>query len=268
MRQDSYEKAIYDSWRNCVRLGLCPDIACPMHSDTEEEIEQLQKDCQPEIAVLTGGVGAIGTAMPERTAFLLTNGQGVLIKKIPDVSFLCKLKEGISLAENCSGTNAVALALRFNESVKTLPEQHYCAFLSANHLYALPLFVKTGRVYLALITSQRKIVRELLALTKLMAQNMKQELSFIGLQQTDTAETAPILLSEKQRAVLLCMARGMTDKAVSRELGICIDTVKYHKRNLFRILGADCGVRAVVLALQKRLILLDEIASPTNYTSV
>lgn len=158
-----------------------------------------------------------------------------------------------------------------NQSVETLPQQHYCAFLNTSHLYAIPLSLQTGRVCLALITSERKIVRELSALTRLMARNIRQEFSLIHLQQTnavDPADTAAVVLGEKQRAVLLCMARGMTDKAVSGELGICIDTVKYHKRNLYRLLDADCGVRAVVLALQKGLISLDEIDSPINYTVV
>lgn len=81
MGQHSYEKEIFDSWRNCARLGLCPDIASPMHSGMEEEIVKLQKACRREIAALAGGVRAIGTEMPERSAFLLTNEQGILLKK-------------------------------------------------------------------------------------------------------------------------------------------------------------------------------------------
>lgn len=81
MKQHSYEKAIFDSWRNCVRSGICPDIAYPIHSGAEEEILQLQRACQFEIAALSAGVGAIGTEMPEHTAFLLTNEQGILLKK-------------------------------------------------------------------------------------------------------------------------------------------------------------------------------------------
>lgn len=142
--------------------------------------------------------------------------------------------------------------------------------MNANHLYALPLSLQTGRDCLALITLQKRITCELSAMTKLMARNITQELSLISLRQTDATDTVDteLLLGKKQRAVLLCMARGMTDKAASRELGICIDTVKYHKHNLFRLLDADCGVRAVVLALQKGLISLDELVSPTHYTSV
>ena len=66
-------------------------------------------------------------------------------------------------------------------------------------------------------------------------------------------------LRKRQHAVLLCMARGMSDKETADAPGIKVDTVRYHKRNLYVILAAHGNVDAVVKALQCGLISIDEI---------
>ncbi len=66
-------------------------------------------------------------------------------------------------------------------------------------------------------------------------------------------------LTGRQKMVLLRLARGMKDQAVALDLHISLDTVRYHKRNIYRLLGASSGVEMLVRALQRGLISLDEI---------
>lgn len=51
----------------------------------------------------------------------------------------------------------------------------------------------------------------------------------------------------------------MTERAAAAQLHLCEDTVKYHKRNLFRIFSAPCSVNLVVKALQSGAFSLEEI---------
>ncbi len=46
------------------------------------------------------------------------------------------------------------------------------------------------------------------------------------------------VLSPREREVALLVARGLTNKEVARELGLCDGTVKIHLHNIFQKLGA------------------------------
>lgn len=59
--------------------------------------------------------------------------------------------------------------------------------------------------------------------------------------------------------VLLRIARGLTDQAVAMELHISPDTVRFHKKRLYRVLDSDNAVTTVVQALRGGLLFLDEI---------
>jgi DNA-binding NarL/FixJ family response regulator len=46
------------------------------------------------------------------------------------------------------------------------------------------------------------------------------------------------VLSPREREVALLVARGLTNKEVARELGLCDGTVKIHLHSIFQKLGA------------------------------
>lgn len=72
-------------------------------------------------------------------------------------------------------------------------------------------------------------------------------------------DPTPKLLNKRQKEVLIRLAKGMTVYAISKELGIAEDTIRFHKKGIFDKLGANCTVQAVVKAIQHNYISLSEI---------
>ena len=61
-------------------------------------------------------------------------------------------------------------------------------------------------------------------------------------------------LTERQREVLDAMSRGLTNKDIAAELGICEARVAEHVNNIFTKLEASNRVEAVAIALRKHLL--------------
>lgn len=58
------------------------------------------------------------------------------------------------------------------------------------------------------------------------------------------------LLTDRERAVLQLVTKGYSNKAVAKELGISISTVKTHLRNVFRKLGVEDRAQAIIQAIK------------------
>ena len=54
------------------------------------------------------------------------------------------------------------------------------------------------------------------------------------------------VLSPREREVALLVARGLTNKEVARELGLCDGTVKIHLHSIFQKLGAKRRYNLIV----------------------
>ncbi|WP_234869435.1 response regulator transcription factor [Allitabrizicola rongguiensis] len=57
-------------------------------------------------------------------------------------------------------------------------------------------------------------------------------------------------LSGRQRSVMVLMARGMTNKAIARELSLAEGTVKVHVNNVFKQLNVNNRVQAIAKLAQ------------------
>ncbi|MGH1455241.1 MAG: helix-turn-helix transcriptional regulator [Alphaproteobacteria bacterium] len=64
-----------------------------------------------------------------------------------------------------------------------------------------------------------------------------------------------IILSEREREVLLWMSEGKSDSVISEILGISYSTVRYHTNSLFIKLGVNERTLAVVKAIRHGLIM-------------
>ena len=76
-------------------------------------------------------------------------------------------------------------------------------------------------------------------------------------------KTEKIELTERERSILACVARGERSKEIAARLGIAAATVAAHLTNIYAKLGADSRASAVAIALQRGLLSLDE----TKWTS-
>ena len=61
-------------------------------------------------------------------------------------------------------------------------------------------------------------------------------------------------LSDREVAVLACVARGHTNQTIGEFLGIAVNTVKVHLKNLFGKLGASNRTDAVMIAIKRGLL--------------
>ena len=59
-------------------------------------------------------------------------------------------------------------------------------------------------------------------------------------------------LTAREREILDCVARGLSNKAIARQLGISHDTVKLHVRHILSKLGLGSRVEAAVFAIASR----------------
>lgn len=64
----------------------------------------------------------------------------------------------------------------------------------------------------------------------------------------------PYSLTQRERQILICLARGMTNARIASALSISEKTVKNHLTSLFRKLGVEDRTQAVLLAVKERLV--------------
>lgn len=62
-------------------------------------------------------------------------------------------------------------------------------------------------------------------------------------------------LSRKERAMLEALSKGLTNRELSKELGITINTVKFHLSNLYDKLGVKNRAQAIAFFYSSRLAL-------------
>lgn len=113
--------------------------------------------------------------------------------------------------------------------------------------------------YLVIITTKKSIKKEMIAITELLGYQIIKEFRKYKIQKTTVSENNYIRLSNNQLSVLKLLTKGFTDKAIGIEIGLSFDTVKYHKKNIFKKLNAKCTTEAVIKALKLNLISIDEI---------
>lgn len=168
---------------------------------------------------------------------------------------LLELDEGMSLTEKSSGTNALSISMKLKKAINTLPQHHYCKFLSKIHLYTTPLWLSSNCVvYILLAAENQPIKKELMAITELLGYRIVSEYINNTKKMTSLCEKEQVRLNKKQLEVLQLMANGMTDKAIASEIRISFDTVKYHKKNIFKKLNVNCTIEAVIKAVKLNLI--------------
>jgi len=66
-------------------------------------------------------------------------------------------------------------------------------------------------------------------------------------------------LTDREIEVLRLVPKGLTNKAIGRELGISDRTVQGHLANIFGKLGVGTRTEAVLLAVQQGWIVLEEV---------
>jgi DNA-binding NarL/FixJ family response regulator len=71
---------------------------------------------------------------------------------------------------------------------------------------------------------------------------------------TVRATQTPNGLTEKEKQVLQSLVEGRSYKMIALQLGISLDTVRFHIRNIYTKLHVNSATEAVALALRNRLV--------------
>lgn len=166
---------------------------------------------------------------------------------------------GASFVENIIGTNAIALSMRLKKPVYTVPLHHYCDLLKEFHIYAVPLNYKGVIIgYLAVFGLNDPIKIEHAIIIELTAYKIINEFNI-----QRSCSNLPVgekyKLNRRQLEILKQLAMGIPDKIIALEGGITINTVKYHKKSIFKALDVECSIQAVVKCIKLNLLSIEEI---------
>lgn len=153
----------------------------------------------------------------------------------------------------------MALSMKLKKAVYTIPQHHYCDLLKDIFLYAIPLYSNCEVLgYFALCRLSEKIEIDLKILADLTAYKLMNEFK-VGKLHSFLSDGKNCCLTKKQIEILKLMASGIPDKVIASNQGISINTVKYHKKLIFRKLNVECTSQAVIKCLKLNILNIDEI---------
>lgn len=240
------------------KKGLPEYLKKPIIFLEEKDLQQLLKDNSLLISVFKESVGDIGTHITEKSTFMLTDREGILVEvygcsKILEEEF--GIIKGVSLKEESYGTNAISLFMDLKESVYLKPVDHYNHLLKRFYCYTLPLRYKDEIVgYLDVSTINKEMSKEMIAITKLLKTNITntyiKEINLVKKEE----KLKKMKLTNKQLTVLKLLSQGLTEVAVANEMNLNVNTIKYHKKNIFEKFNVKSSCEAITHALKFNIL--------------
>ena len=76
---------------------------------------------------------------------------------------------------------------------------------------------------------------------------------------TDIKSEPEITLSDRERDVVICVAKGMANKEIADKLCLSVNTVTTHRRNIARKLSIHTSAGITIYAIVNKLVTLEEI---------
>ncbi len=157
------------------------------------------------------------------------------------------------------GTNAISLAMKLERVVYTLPQHHYSDLLKDLYLYCVPLILKDEVFgYLVLCRLVDKIEVDLKMLTDLTAYRLLNELKQKKLNSFPIGDRNHNM-TKKELEILKHMASGLPEKIIASKENISINTVKYHKKLIFKKLEVECTAQAVIKCIKLNIMSINDI---------
>ena len=107
--------------------------------------------------------------------------------------------------------------------------------------------------YIESLERNRDFIYEIIITTQLASELILNKLNAIK------KEMNISLLTDKQISILYLIAKGFTERAIAVEIGISLNTVRYHKKKTFKILGVNNNCEAIIKAIKMNIIDVDNI---------
>jgi transcriptional regulator of acetoin/glycerol metabolism len=249
------EKEILLSWERCIKKDISARLISPRFVFQKDTFLQ-NYDNALLITIFERVAESISRFITTDYMLFLTDPDGVLLAKTGTKNTLnilsrSGIETGVSFSEESCGTNAISLAIKLKQPVYLAPKQHFCDILKNWHGYAVPLEVG-GLIkgYLDFSTIEQAMQKELIAITQLLGEKIMNEYGTTVFSE----KSREIRLNSQQLVVLKLISQGLTMEAVALETGISVNTVKYHKKKVFRELGVQSTGEAVAKAINAGLI--------------
>ncbi len=257
-------REILSSWERCMERGMLSKDTIPAVNLKNDELESRLRENEKIISAFERSMETLKDLLVSKSCvFLLASRDGILLRKSSrraSKSFEeWRMTTGMSFLEESSGTNAIAMAMRLKKPICLLPQYNFCSFLKGWYCHAIPIWCnKKPAGYLAVCDMEDMLMKELIAVVELLGYRIENELAVMAAKEVHHTKHV-IKLNDKQLSILKLFARGLTERAISLEMGLSLGTVRYHKLNIFKKLGAGCTVEAAIKALKLGVMLLDEV---------
>lgn len=190
--------------------------------------------------------------------FILTDGTATILHVFttPEVLEQCwrmGIRAGTSLREESSGTNAVALALRYRQPAIVRGQQHFCCLFQDWLCVASPVIGVGGEpaACVDVSTGAKADLGFLLPVVTFLAKAVEQWLAGASRQQAVSevaaalrnpapASAVPTLWPDltRQESIVACLrAQGLTEGEIASHLSVSVNTVKSHLKSVHQKLG-------------------------------
>lgn len=240
------------SWQRCKNSKLSREIPTPKLFLPSRAMRTKQSEYDTVIQAFVQSVTKVNEFVEGRYVYQLYDPEGALLvgfsnKLVPkSITQIC-LQPGMSMSEESIGTNSLSLAMELKKPVYLAHEQHYTYMLHQWSAYTYPLIYKNLLGYLVFSAYLQPLNNELIVIANLMSDQIIQIVQSRQFKES-------LGLSNQQQQILQLLSGGLTETAISLELNLSVNTVKYHKKRIFHMLDAGSTAEAVCKAVKYKLI--------------
>jgi DNA-binding NarL/FixJ family response regulator len=229
-----FQKDILDAWNKSIHDALSPYIKEPQVQlsrddlekvlDYEEELISVFNECTYELSSLKCCSNYLFMLFDKKLNLIssanYTEDKKILVDKA--------LVVGASFTSQSVGINAVSLATEKNLPVYLPAHQHFCVFLRDFYSSAIPLQMSGESIgYLKIMTTNKESIDELRYLLDLLSNAMMYKLHLFQCRKYKN------MLSNLQLRILSLLANGKTEAEIAEDLNYSIQTIKYHKHEIY-----------------------------------
>lgn len=252
------KEEVTSSWTRCLKHKKSRYIKSETYINEDQNTNYIDKEVKK---YFLEKVKNINKRLDFNYSFFLINNKFIIEEIATEFTENNKLKKegiqkGFSFSEETSGTNAVFLAGKLKKPVHILPGHHFCRPLNGWYSIATPI-MSGEKIYGFINVIHKELIRnEIICLSNLLVDNIQLKISN---KKTKLKNMDNNKLTEKQNVILRKLAKGLTDKALARELHLSKSTIQYHKKKLFLLFKAHSTVEMIVKAFKYGFLTFEEV---------
>jgi diguanylate cyclase (GGDEF)-like protein/PAS domain S-box-containing protein len=210
------ETYIAESKQRCLEWGLNPIITPSFIPVNPDLFRQKCSDYQEILAVVKFFVNKFLDAMKGTPILIvITDEQGVVLEIAGDETMQNIIEQlgfvrCVRFMEESNGTNSVSLALKYNQPIKVIGEEHYHCFLHSSACFTVPFqYTELGNILgtLTIMTSLEQANDLLLTVLSTVADSIEREL-LLRNQNRKLNVLNKIIIDEIRTGVILTDAEG------------------------------------------------------------